>query len=231
VNRHSYLWAIALYVLSLSSWAQKPPVGNYVYQGGGGELRIESSGKFSIDTVGANAHTCSLEGNLSGERGLIADSACVLTISRQGSNIGVADNDHSACRDYCGVRAGFKGTYFSPSPACTAKRIAANRKRFKLSYDKKAFSSAVQILSPILVECADVLHHFDKAFIRNDLALAQLRSGDAAGCLVTLQPLKALGSMSNEEVREIPEPTFVDIYLRIARVTRTNLSLCNAAVH
>ncbi|NBX20583.1 MAG: hypothetical protein EBR58_04035 [Betaproteobacteria bacterium] len=81
-----------------------------------------------------------------------------------------------------------------------------------------------------MVECADVLHHFDKAFIRNDLALAQLRSGDAAGCLVTLQSLKALGSMSDEEVREIPEPTFVDIYLRIARATRTNLSLCNAAV-
>lgn len=227
---HSYLVAIALSALPLSTWAQKPPVGSYVYQGGGGELRIESSGGFLIDTVGANAHTCNLEGTLSGERGLIADSACVLTISRQGRDIQVADNDHSDCRAYCGVRAGFTGTYFSSSPACTAKRIAANRKRFKLAYDKKAFSSAVQILSPILVECADVLHHFDNAFMRNDLALAQLRSGDAVACLKTLQPVMHFG-FSDAEENINREPIYAETYIELARATRTNLRLCNAAVH
>jgi hypothetical protein len=93
---------------------------------------------------------------------------------------------------------------------------------------KKNFSDAVQTLSLTLTECVRVLNRFSEWDIRNDLALAQLRSGDAAACLKTLQPLHDLGSMSDEDVRGIPEPAFVDVYLRIARATRTNFRLCNA---
>jgi hypothetical protein len=121
--------------------------------------------------------------------------------------------------------------YFKPSPACTSKGMTASRKKFKLLYDKKEYSSAVQVLSSVLVNCAPVLNRFDQGFVRNDLALAQLQSGDPAACLQTLQPLQDLGSMRDEEVRETSEPTYVDVYLRLARATRTNLRLCNAGLH
>src|SRR5256885_8868639 len=38
-----------------------PSAGTYVRKGGGGDLVVRANGKFHIQTVGANGHTCELE--------------------------------------------------------------------------------------------------------------------------------------------------------------------------
>lgn len=225
-----WLTALILISVGLAAQAQKIPTGRYVYEGGNGELRIQSDGNFTIDTVGGNAHTCTIEGGVKGTRARLTDSECVVTFTTEGNNIRVTNNEHESCRDNCGARAGFTGLYIRPSPACTYKAIDGTRRIFKQQYDKKSFSHAAQILSPILTECAPVLNRFNEWDIRNDLALAQLRSGDAAACQKTLGPLRHLGQMSDQDVREVSEPAFVDVYLRIARATRTNLRLCTAGL-
>ena len=222
------LSALTLISVGIAAQAQSFPQGSYVYEGGKGELRIQADGSFTIDTVGGNGHSCSLESVLEGRRARLTDSECVVTFTPKGNDIHVADNEHESCRNSCGARAGFTGFYIRPSLACTQKGMEATRRKFKQQYDKKNFSDAVQTLSLTLTECVRVLNRFSEWDIRNDLALAQLRSGDAAACLKTLQPLHDLGSMSDEDVRGIPEPAFVDVYLRIARATRTNFRLCNA---
>jgi hypothetical protein len=226
-------WLSALTAIStgLVVHAQNVPAGRYVFQGGNGELSIQANGRFHIDTVGGNAHICIVEGVMKGANGLPPDSACVVTFALEGNNIRVTDNGHQECRDACGARAGYTGIYFKPRPACLPKAIAATRKSFKSLYDKQDFALAVQTLSPLLGECAPVLTYFDQGFLRNDSATAQLRNGDATACRQTLQPLQELGSMSDEDVRELPEPAYEDIYLRLARATRTNLKFCSAASH
>ena len=61
--------------------------------------------------------------------------------------------------------------------------------------------------------------------VRNDLAIAQHKAGDDAACLSTLEPLA--------EYRDAPpgepigyEPSFEDVFARIAKATRTNAKLC-----
>ncbi|WP_256354599.1 hypothetical protein [Variovorax sp. dw_308] len=41
----------------------------------------------------------------------------------------------------------------------------------------------------------------EKDRIRNDLALAQLRAGDHAGCLKTLEPLREAAGQSDNDIR------------------------------
>ncbi|BDT73014.1 hypothetical protein os4_25600 [Comamonadaceae bacterium OS-4] len=226
-----WLTALAFISLSLTVQAQIIPPGSYVYKGGNGELNIQANGNFTIDTVGGNAHTCSIEGVIKSKRARLPDSECVVTFTPEDNNIHVTNNEHESCRYSCGVRAGYTGLYIRPSPICTVKGMEVARKKFKQQYGKKEFSAAAQTLLPLLTDCATVLNRFSEWDVRNDLALAQLRGGDAAACLKTLQPLQDLGQMSDENVRGIPEPTFVDIYLRIAHATRTNLKLCNAGLH
>lgn len=228
---NKWLTALTLISVGLAAQAQKTPTGSYVYEGGNGELRIQTNGSFTIDTVGGNGHICYLEGEIKGKRARLPDGECVVTFTLEGNNIRVTDNEHKDCRDSCGARAGYTGLYIHPSPACTFKGMTITRRKFKTQYDRKEFSTAVQTLSPVLTDCAAVLNRFREGDLRNDLALAQLHSGDAAACLNTLQPLQDLGSMSDEEVRETSVPFDVDLNIQLARKTRTNLKLCNAVAH
>jgi hypothetical protein len=153
----------------------------------------------------------------------------VLSFKSDGRNVLVSDNQADVCRKFCGARAGFTGLYILPTAGCTAKGIAAGRTQFKRKYDKKIFPEAISILSTMLNDCKRVLHRFEMDWIRNDLALAQLKNGDKAACLKTLSPLVELANYSDAEIRAFPEPTYVDSYLSIAKATRTNLKLCKSA--
>nr|WP_315464015.1 hypothetical protein [uncultured Rhodoferax sp.] len=232
MKARKYLVICSLAALSWSAGAleipQIPP-GGYVYQGGSGELQIQSDGRFSIDTVGGNAHTCQLEGMLEGPHGRLPDSACRLTFSHQGSRIRVHDNGHPDCRIYCGARALFTGVYRRPSPACTNHGMAATRQAFKVLLEQEKFAAAAQTLSPLLRDCAASLHRLDAGWVRNDLAQAQLRNGDAAACLQTLRPLQDWVDLRDTDLHEIPEPVLEDSYLHLAKVTRTRLRQCRAA--
>jgi hypothetical protein len=227
----TYIPCLALATLNTMGSAATPPniaPGEYVYEGGNGVLRINSDKSFVIDTVGANAHICGLEGELHGSQGVIPNSSCVLHFKPDGNNMRLEDNQADECRNFCGARAGYTGLYIRPTSACTARAIALSRKAFKSKYDQRNYDSAVDILSRVLIDCKKVINHFDADWMRNDLALAQLRSGDKAACLSTLSPLVELAAMSDEDIRGMAEPAYVDWYISIAKATRTNLKLCKA---
>ena len=58
-----------------------PSAGTYVRKGGGGDLVVRANGKFHIQTVGANGHTCELEGTITNGRARMANSACAVDLS------------------------------------------------------------------------------------------------------------------------------------------------------
>jgi hypothetical protein len=216
---------IGLAASALSN-AQSPAPGTYIYEGGGGTLNIHPNQTFDLNTVGGNAHLCGLSGQLTGPNSALANSQCVVTIAKKGYDLQVSTNGDASCRDFCGMRAGFEGLYIRPSGECTASAVTRARKEFKMQYDHKQYASAVQTLEPLLTLCARVLNWQDERWMRNDLALAQLRSGNAAVCRKTLEPLQELSNMSDDEIRAMPEPAYTDTWLAIAKATRTNRKLC-----
>lgn len=203
-----------------------PPPGEYIYQGGNGALRIKPNGHFDITTIGANAHTCALDGTLARGTAKLDDSSCVVNFSVDGGTVKVGTNGADQCRDNCGARATFEGTYTRPAPACTDRAVAASRQGFKRRYDARDYAAALTTLAPVLSECDKTLDWISKGWMRNDLALTQYKLGDRAACLQTLAPLAESAGKSDEKIQEEYPPADAEIYLPVVRATRTNLKLC-----
>jgi len=216
---------VLMVAMLLSAGPGAPKPGTYVFEGGAGTL-VLTKGTFSIEVVGANAHTCQLGGSWTGATGLASEEGerCVLSFAAKDGEVSVSSTGES-CRSYCGARASFDGRYLTPPKGCAAPEAKKARAAFKAAYDKKQFPEAVALLEPLLETCTPVLDRFEVMWIRNDLALAQHRAGDDQACLSTLEPLA--------EYRDAPpgepigyEPSFADELARIAKATRTNAKLC-----
>ena len=61
--------------------------------GTNGRLDVESDGAFHLDTIGANAHTCELDGRIAGGTASLEDGACLATFTTTGKTVVVATND------------------------------------------------------------------------------------------------------------------------------------------
>lgn len=218
---------LASHIGLASAQISTPSPGTYVRQGGGGDLVVRADGKFNIQTVGANGHTCGLEGTIANGQARMANSACTVDFTSVGQRVTVATSTVDACRDFCGMRAWFGGDYLRPTPGCTDKAIAASRRNFKRAYDAKDYRLALTTLAPVLQDCDAVLTGVTKGWLRNDLALAQLRAGDAAACRQTLAPLAEEAGKTDQELREIYPPTDADMVLPMLKAARTNLRLCS----
>ena len=220
-------WAAAsLLAGTAAAQSTAPAPGVYVYEGGAGTLEIRPDGRFKIDTVGANFHTCNLEGRIAQGRGQVSQSACVLSFRPGKDGLTVGTNQSDQCQESCGMRATFVGEYIRPAPACVPTTVSATRKAFKRQYDAKQYAQAQATLAPVLAECEKTLSWLDKGWIRNDLALAQVRAGDKAACLKTLAPLADDAAASDKDIQEGYPPSDADAWLRVVRATRTNLKLC-----
>jgi hypothetical protein len=203
-----------------------PPAGDYIYEGGSGSLRVRSDGHFDITTIGANAHTCALDGTVVRGKAKLDDSACVVNFAVNADKVQVTTNGADQCRDNCGARAGFEGTYTRPIPACTDKAVANSRKTFKRQYDAKDYAAARTTLAPVLSDCDKTLDWITKAWLRNDLALTQFKLNDRAACLKTLQPLAEDADRTDDGIKDNYPPADAEIFLPVVRATRTNLKLC-----
>ncbi len=211
------------------------PPGEYIAEGGWGNLRVTRNGQgglsFEILTIGANAHTCSLSGEIRGGRAVLEEDGdhrqCVVTFEPTGKGIRVTD-DGDACRAYCGMRAAFTYQYLKPQPECAPAAMQKTRAEFKRLYDRKSYALARARLEPVLKKCSALIHWSDMGWILNDLAITQYRLGDYAGCRNTLQPLTGDAGKTDEELREEYPPSDADIALPIAGATRTNLRLCTS---
>ncbi|GLR14671.1 hypothetical protein GCM10007907_34610 [Chitinimonas prasina] len=211
--------------------------GEYLTEGGWGTLKIKPGKNkqltFVLDAIGANAHSCNLEGEIiNGRATLEAEEegkACVVGFKPKGDDLEVADRSEGYCRYYCGMRASFEGLYIMPAPGCTLAGVRKARKAFKQAYDKKAYADAEAHLSPLLNNCNKTLNWLEEGWIRNDLALAQYKSRNLLACRETLQALADDAAKTDAELREDYPPTDAESYLPIMRATRTNLKLCKGS--
>lgn len=207
--------------------------GEYITRNGWGVLRISNSEHrathFSIEATGANAHTCSLEGDVQSGRAILdidePNRSCVVTFRPNADGIDVSGVDLDACRYFCGMRASFAGEYLRPGPGCTGKELSATRARFKQLYASKSYAKAVAVLAPLLSRCSKTLGQ-ESDWIRNDLAITQYHLGRLSDCRKTLEPLAKDAARTEEELRSSLPPADFDAYLPIARATRHNLKLC-----
>jgi hypothetical protein len=204
--------------------------GEYIYEGGGGTLRITATNgtlTFAIDTVGANADTCSLSGTIAGAEGRTDGDAtfpaCVFRLTSRRDALTVATLTNDACRVFCGLRGAFDGKYIRPAPACAPAAVSATRATFKRLYVAKKFEEARATLEPLL-RCEDVMDRFSMAWVRNDVAVTKHALRDDAGCLKVLEPLRDL---AHDDDPDTGEPAYREELRRIASATRYNLQLCH----
>jgi hypothetical protein len=204
-----------------------PAEGEYVLNyRGWGTLQVQPRGKFKIETIGSNAHTCELDGVIVNGKSKLENSTCEVSFKVAGQDVEIATNEASACSDFCGARAWFNGLYKRPPPLCTSKSIASSQRQFKKEYVAKNYATALAVINPIATQCNQFLHWIDSAWVLNDLALTQFKLGDRAACIKTLQGLASDAAKSDDEIKESYPPSDSDAYLPVVQATRTNLRLC-----
>lgn len=211
--------------------AAGPAPGEYITEQGWGRLSIGPTARggapFSIESVGANFHICSLEGRIVGDTATLEgddDGDCVVRF-RSGAQ-GIAVEGNSACRTYCGMRAGFEGEYLRPATGCGDAERRATRDAFKRHYDAKRHAEALAALSPLLQRCARTLSWLETGEIRNDVAITQYRLGRRADCLRTLAPFEEEATLSDDEILGGYPPSDGEAWLPIVKAARFNLGLC-----
>ena len=210
--------------------------GEYIADGGLGQLSIarpEGEGAsrgaaFTLDTVGGNFHVCNLEGRIVDGRATLEtyddEPACVVTFHPVEGGVEVTGT--SECRNFCGMRAHFAGTYLRPSAGCSDAERQATRARFKRLYDGKRHAEALATLTPLATRCARTLDRYEKGRILNDIAITQYRLGDRADCLRTLAPFAEEAALTDDAILEGYPPSEGDAWLPIVKAARFNLGLC-----
>ncbi len=230
--------AVAVLLSTVVDAGSQGPIrpGDYITDDGWGHLSIKRNQKgaliFSIQTVGANAHSCNLAGTIRGGtatlRGLDKKPSCIVTFTPNDEGIDVASDTHDQCRSYCGARAGFDGLFLTPPPGCAPSAVSKTRAAFKALYDKQSYAEARATLEPALERCAGTLDRWKMGTMRNDLAITLYHLGDLAACRKVLAPYAAAADSSDEKaVGDLP-PADAETYLGIIKAVRTNLQLCRA---
>ena len=213
--------------------------GEYVGTGGRGTLRVMpdkgDAMRFKLNTVGGNFHVCDLEGVIRRGEARMDESAndklpCIVTFTSTKQGIEVASRHQGTCSTYCGMRAHFEGSYTLPPPECAPSEVRRSRDQFKAQFDKKFYTQARALLTPIVEKCTSLLNDYDEGWVRNDLALTQHRAGDSAACRATLLRLVDLARQPDELIKEGYPPSEAEEMLRIARATRYNMKLCGAPI-
>lgn len=234
--RASLTWMLLLGFQSLAL-AGVLPSGVYYLKGGDGDLTVKQTGPqtswFSIETVGGNAHMCSLEGEISNGTATLSFSfnqknanPCVVGFAMRQEGIAVTSNGSEACREYCGMRAMFEGVYVKPNPGCTGLERQARRAAFSKQYKGKSYENAAAILKTMLDDCSGIMGWLDIDQTRNDYAVTLHHLGRDADCLSVLRQTRAHGIKDEDALRASMAPTDYDNYLRIARATWHNIRLC-----
>jgi hypothetical protein len=228
--------ALPLSSLLAAETRQDPAPGTYQTEGGWGRLQITARQpvglRFDLRAEGPNGHSCRLAGEiLAGVSSLTPDGAtevCRVSFHPEGNRIDVSTNGAASCREYCGVRASFEGRYLRRASACGDASRKQARREFRKLYDAGKHAAAAARLQPVLDQCATSLPWHEAGWIRNDLALARYKAGDAEGCLRALEPLLRDAARTEAELREALPPSDATRALAIARATRTNHGLCSA---
>lgn len=209
-------------------------VQTFVSEGGWGTLVIDSDNTFSLSAMGANAHTCSLEGTYQPQAraGMVSaeglgpeESPCVLSIAPVEGGLDVSAMPESdSCRSYCGVRADFTGIYYSVTAACDPLALGRLADQIlELEQTEQAVQAQAQ---SALAECGRTLRADVKDQLTAGLAKQLFLAGNSAACKNTLAPLAELLAMSEQEIREGYPPYDGDTVLDQQAKVRAVAQLC-----
>lgn len=239
-----WLCAVLAALLPGPAWAAPadaarvdPAPGDYQTEGGWGRLKVTREGpvtlRFRLRAEGANGHSCGLDGTiLAGVASLTPEGVrevCRVFFGRDGEAVVLSTNGAEACRYYCGARASFEGRYLPSRAGCSEPARRTARRDFKARYDAGDYAGALARLQPVLARCTAATPWLELGWIRNDVAIAQLKLGAPGDCLQTLAPLRADAARSEAEIREAYPPSDADRYLSILRATRSNAARCEAS--
>lgn len=237
--RHILHIAFALAVGGVSAAPQTPQPGMYVRENASGTLTIrwteQNALTFEISSIGGNCHSCEVSGVIRGGVGSTADAGeekCEISFLAKGSAVAVNPITQEACREYCGARAGFDGTYTIPPASCTDTGMQARRDQFMRLYRAHKYPDAIRTLQSLVSECEKFMDWIELDKVRNDLAISQYHNGESAQCLQTLNATLAGGVKDEEELKSgakgiyLP-PCDFDNYIDVAKSTWYNKSLCS----
>lgn len=231
---YAVLLALALAPIVASAQLATPKPGEYIMEGGWGTLVVRAGSEggvdFKIDTLGANAHSCQLEGTVhSGIANVPTDGEdgqCHIAFISASDGVQVAPLTLEECRYFCGMRAGFSGVYLKPNPRCEDAARENTRHLFKAQYDARDYREAQRTLEPLLSVCAKTLFWIEEGEIRNDLAITQYHLHDYHACLVTLK--QYAGAAGKKRGEDLP-PADADMYSSIYEPAQHNIALCERA--
>jgi hypothetical protein len=219
---------------SISALAQSIP-GEYITEKGWGNLKIkkdkDGSTKFDIGAMGANGHSCGLDGTIkNGVAKMDPDGAepnekCTVKFKNTEKGIEVIPNG-DGCRYYCGMRASFDGNYLKVSQECTNTTIVKIKKEFLSLYKSKKYEEAISKLEPVINNCSKTLYWLEDGRIRNDLAVAYAKVKKFNECSKILDPLKEDAQKDEEDLKNEYSPSDAESYWSIIKSTKTNLKLC-----
>ena len=211
-------------------------VGEYVTEKGWGHLRLANKQGgliFSIESV-TGEDMCTLDGVIRNGQGVVTDdmgtSTCIVDFVEDDSGIDVSARTPAECKHFCGYNGEFEAKYLDVKAGCGRSAIQQTRDSFKLLYDSKNYKPALEALSPVLADCLPTLDWEEEGGIRNDLAIAQYRSGLHEQCLATLAPYAEDAGKDDDAVVDGWSPALANRYLSIVKAARTNIALCGRDV-
>jgi hypothetical protein len=231
--------AFALAAAGASAAPQTPQPGMYVREHASGTLAIKRNEQnaltFEISSIGGNCHTCEVSGVIRGSVGNTTDAGeekCEISFSAKGAAVAVNPLTQEACREYCGARAVFDGTYIIPHASCTNAGMQARRDQFMRLYRAHKYPDAIRTLQSLMSECEKFMDWIELDKARNDLAISQYHNGESAQCLQTLNATLAGHVKGEEELKSGANGTYLppcdfDNYIDVAKSTWYNRSLCS----
>ncbi|MDH4909873.1 hypothetical protein [Xanthomonas euvesicatoria] len=238
-----YGWSgMLVWLAAFGAMAAGPTPGEYGTKQGWGSLQVSEKGgarHFEILAVGANGHTCSLEGTLQGDKAEVRDASdtpCKLAFKPVAGGFSIAALTQDSCRDYCGMRASFEGDYLKLPAGCTSAASSRRREAYLRDYRGKRYAEALAGMQAFAGECGEFFNWLDRDRFANDRALTLLRLNRPQECLAALD--QTMAGRSRDEASFQAEmdkdstmlpPSDWDAYLPIARSTWFNRKLCEAA--
>lgn len=191
---------------------------------------------FTTRAQGPNGHSCQLSGTVVSRRALLksefSPESCELELGEIPGGFALkVTAGKDSCRQYCGARAWFEGEYRRPPAACGPTAMRKTRTAFKQAYQAKRYDTARGLIEPLLAECESWTVWDQRAWIRNDTALAELRAGAPAQCLETLKGFADEIDLSDREIVDrYRSPSDIDTAQRLMKAARTNRALCQTAL-
>lgn len=238
--------ALAIAGMSGATRALAVEPGAYLYVEGGHShgMLVVKGGRFDIETIGGNCHTCSVSGTLKGGTAVATDGGETCRLSMTGSQdaLNVDSRGSEGCRAYCGVRAVLDGQYRRPPAACEDGARAKRHAQARALYAKKDYAAAATGFSSLIGECSTFMDWIEVDSVRSDLALTQYHLGDNARCLATLAPTVAMQNGGGDDSADRADqagqsaqdadfglpPCDADNYRATGKAIRHNAALCKA---